>query len=130
MSLRQQVGKLEDYREENEEKIRETLKAFRSYAFSIYMLRYRDILFKGYRKPLYQTRADKLPHESGDDDVDLLLRDFAYNDRYEHPIIRPDFKDMTVSFFLSRLEEMEKEDALDDEEAERDRPIIEAMRKK
>lgn len=121
---------LEDYREANEEKIREVLKAFRSYAFSIHMLRYSDILFKRYRKPSHSTRADKLPYKSTDDDVDPLLRDFSYNDRYEHPIKRPDLRKVTADDFLSWLEQIDKEDALEDEEAERDRPVIGAIKKK
>lgn len=121
---------LQDYREANEEKIRQVLKDFRAYAFSIHMLRYSDILFKGYRKPSCSTRADKLPHESTDDDVDLLLRDFSYNDRYEHPVKRRNLEDATVDDFLSWLEQMRVATEEEDREAERDRPIIEAKRKK
>ncbi len=121
---------LQEYREANEEKIRQTLKVFRCYAFSIHMLRYRDILFKGYRKPSYSTRADKLPHDRTEDDVDLLLRDFAYNDRYEHPVKRPALNGLTTGDVLSWLEQMKEATEEEDREAERDRPIIEAFRKK
>lgn len=113
---------IQDYREGNEEKIRETLKEFRTFAFSNYMLRYEDILFKGY-KPTRSTKADKLPKDG--DDVDLFLRDYAYNDRYEHPVKKQDF---SVEGFKNWLKEIEENDRLQDEEAEIDRPIIEALK--
>ncbi len=115
-------NKIQDYRENNENKIRETLIAFRSFALSNHLLRYEDILFKGY-KPTKSTKADKLSKDG--DDIERFLRDYAYNDRYEHPVKRPDF---SVEGFQNWLKEIEENDRLEDEEAERDRSIIGALK--
>ena len=120
---------IQEYREENEEKIRATLKAFRSYSFSEHILRYPDILFKGYR-PDRKTRADRLSHDAEDDDVDLFLRDYAYNDRYEHPVKRPDISSLNPEAFEKWLKELDENDRKENAEAERDRAVIEEMKRK